>query len=242
MRLSLLTFDAKDTVIQLTRGQGQLYAQISRNVTGVTISREDEEKLNEAFTPSFLRISREYPETGLRHGISLLDFWSKVVSETFTQAHIHLPPNDLATIGKQAFNLFATKECWKVKDDADKVLKQIRKKFPTLKLGVISNGDDRLIGLLEDLGLSESLDFIIDSYTAGFSKPSRQIFDLALKKNGIRDSESALHVGDEVQNDYIGAKNAGWNSILLGCSEQVPKEHQITSLNELLNIIKPLRE
>lgn len=239
MRLSLLTFDAKDTIIQLTRGQGQLYAQVARNVTGINIAGDQEDKLNQAFTPAFVKISTEYPDTGLKHGISLVEFWSRVVSETFDQAHISLPPNDLAAIGKQAFNLFATKECWKVKDHADQVLSQIKNKFPSLKLGVISNGDDRLNGLLEDLGLSKSLDFVIDSYTAGFSKPSKQIFDLAIERTNTKDRKSALHVGDELQTDYIGAKSAGWNSILLGQCEQVPQEHQISSLSQLLNMIEP---
>ena len=139
-------------------------------------------------------------------------------------------------MGNQAFDLFATKKCWRVKDNAVDVLNEIRKKFPSLRLGVISNGDERLNGLLQDLGFGK-FDFVIDSHSVGHAKPSKEIFDEALRRVSLTDPSKAMHVGDELPKDYLGAKNAGWRAIHLGQSDQVPKDEQIEKLDQLLKII-----
>lgn len=139
-------------------------------------------------------------------------------------------------VGNQAFDQFATKKCWRVKDDAVDVLNEIRKKFPSLGLGVISNGDGRLNGLLDDLGFGK-FDFVIDSHSFGHAKPSKEIFDEALRRVSLTDASRAMHVGDEMSKDYLGAKNAGWRAIHLGESEQVPKDEQIDRISQLLEII-----
>lgn len=160
----------------------------------------------------------------------------KVVNETFSLAKIPLSEREQVTVGNQAFDLFATKKCWSVKDNAVDVLNEIRRKFPSLKLGVISNGDERLNGLLQDLGFSE-FDFVIDSHSVGYAKPDREIFDEALRRVSLTDASKAMHVGDELPKDYLGAKNAGWRAIHLGQSDQVPKDEQIDNLHQLLDVI-----
>ncbi|KAI9496926.1 HAD-like domain-containing protein [Zychaea mexicana] len=71
--------------------------------------------------------------------------------------------------------------------------------------GVISNSDERLTDVLKSLKLTDHLDFVLPSYRAGFEKPSKEIYDQALRlvKPAVAPDE-ALHVGDDINTDYRG--------------------------------------
>ncbi len=81
-------------------------------------------------------------------------------------------------------------------------------------LGVISNADGRLEGLLAETGLTEHLSVIIDSRVVGIEKPDPRIFQLALERTGV-DAEQAVYVGDFYSLDVVAARNAGLDAILL---------------------------
>ena len=50
-----------------------------------------------------------------------------------------------------------------------------------VKLGVISNWDNRLFRVLAVMGLEQYFDFVIPSYVVGVEKPDQRIFQLALQ-------------------------------------------------------------
>ncbi|KAF2644864.1 haloacid dehalogenase [Massarina eburnea CBS 473.64] len=74
----------------------------------------------------------------------------------------------------------------------------------------------------------DDISFVVLSYDVGVEKPNREMFQAAeemlketLAENGegvedtnIEDYEK-LYVGDEFKKDYVGAKSAGWHSVLL---------------------------
>ena len=71
---------------------------------------------------------------------------------------------------------------------------------------------------------NNDIDLVITSYEAGEVKPSRVIFDIAKRQAHrlmVRGGENDIgewvyvHVGDDDENDYGGAINAGWHSYLL---------------------------
>lgn len=94
----------------------------------------------------------------------------------------------------------------------------MRKK--NIVLGVISNFDQRLELILKDIQIRQYFAFVLTSYDFGKEKPSLSIFEEALKlmqyhrKEEILPQE-AMHIGDRVDNDYFGAKSAGWNALLI---------------------------
>lgn len=68
------------------------------------------------------------------------------------------------------------------------------------------------------------MDFVITSYEYGIEKPTKCIFDLALRRaneftDDIIHQDQCLHVGNDVTKDFLGAKNSGWNSALIGPRE-----------------------
>ena len=58
------------------------------------------------------------------------------------------------------------------------------------------------------LGLCEYMDFMVSSEETGLEKPSPVMFNLALKKLGVK-AEEAVYFGDSLERDIEGAANVG---------------------------------
>lgn len=107
-----------------------------------------------------------------------------------------------------------------------------------MKLAVISNWDQRLPGILEDLALAERFEVITVSSLAGVEKPAAEIFQRTLDQLGIAPNE-ALHVGDSPLEDYSGAENAGLDAVLIdrhGLFKEQPYRC-IENLQEILDLV-----
>ena len=58
-------------------------------------------------------------------------------------------------------------------------------------------------------GLEKYFDGVFVSSKVGASKPSRKIFEAALKSLGVENRAKVLMIGDSLKADILGAKNAG---------------------------------
>ena len=104
------------------------------------------------------------------------------------------------------------------------------------KLGVISNFDSRLFGLLDGFGISQFFDPIVISTHAGVAKPAGEIFTQALVTHKLK-PEEALHVGDSLHADIAGAQAAGLVPVLVdrrGDAVEAPSSLRVKNLTELL--------
>ena len=90
-------------------------------------------------------------------------------------------------------------------------LARIGEKF---RIAVISNADGGIERILSRCGIADCFETITDSGIVGFEKPRREIFDAALTAMKARADES-LYIGDVYSVDYVGARNAGMEAILL---------------------------
>ncbi len=93
----------------------------------------------------------------------------------------------------------------------------------TAKMGVVSNFfvpnyPERLLGRH---GLSDRLDFVIDSAQMGYRKPAREIFLAALERGGIaeRDAAHVTFVGDDWIADIEGPRQLGMVPVFYSGSE-----------------------
>uniref|UniRef100_UPI0039A3F8E9 SNAr1.3 (K39A) n=1 Tax=synthetic construct TaxID=32630 RepID=UPI0039A3F8E9 len=92
------------------------------------------------------------------------------------------------------------------------VLKSLKGKY---HVGDILQRDtEPATAFLDALGIKDLFDSITTSEEAGFFKPHPRIFELALKKAGVK-GEKAVYVGDNPVKDAGGSKNLGMTSILL---------------------------
>jgi putative hydrolase of the HAD superfamily len=111
-----------------------------------------------------------------------------------------------------------------------------------LPLGVVSNSDGTLEDRLREEGVMQvgpgpgvEMGVIVDSGAIGAYKPDPRIFEVALERLGIA-AENAVHVGDSVAMDVVGALAAGVTPIHLdpfGDCPGGPEHEHVRSLEEL---------
>ena len=83
-----------------------------------------------------------------------------------------------------------------------------------VRVVVASNWDALLPDVLGALGITSLLHGIVTSAQAGAPKPAAPVFRAALALAGV-EAHEALHVGDSVEDDVIGARAAGIEPILV---------------------------
>jgi FMN phosphatase YigB (HAD superfamily) len=88
-------------------------------------------------------------------------------------------------------------------------------------IGVVSNADGRIDRFLEQAGLLQYLDFVVDSGVVGIEKPDPRIFGIACQRAGVQPAE-AVHVGDFYDIDVVGARAHGVNALLLDVDDLHP--------------------
>ena len=134
----------------------------------------------------------------------------------------------------RVYERFADPDVWIVYGDVMGTLEELAAR--ELKLAVISNWDDRLIPLLERLGLTRYFDTIVASCNVGFTKPSPVIFEQALRWLKVR-PEQVLHVGDSPIEDCQGALNAGMHARLIARGRFTKAVDDLSSLREVLDLL-----
>jgi putative hydrolase of the HAD superfamily len=107
-------------------------------------------------------------------------------------------------------------------------------------LYIITNGFDEIQSTkVASGGIDKYFKKIITSELAGHKKPSREIFDYALRHEGIQPRD-AIMIGDNLLTDMAGARNAELDHVFFN-PNKVPHEEPVTfeirSLSELRNIL-----
>jgi FMN phosphatase YigB (HAD superfamily) len=164
----------------------------------------------------------------------------------------HVPPALITELDQS----FSSKEPYILYPDVQKFFLELQKykdasktrqlpwPFKRIVVGIISNSDDRVPGILQSFGLQvgsrragassniethssfgNDIDFVVLSYDVGYEKPHRRIFDAATSLlSGMPSDDGGqlnpddfekLYVGDELKKDYQGANRVGWHSVLL---------------------------
>ncbi len=118
---------------------------------------------------------------------------------------------DPEIVKEMAFEWRSARNWTRMAEGTTDVLDRLAKRY---ELGVISNSDGTMDRLLKTVGLSRYFRAIVDSGTVGHQKPSPEIFRLALDAMGAEPEES-VYVGDIYSVDYLGAKGAGMNAVLI---------------------------
>jgi len=118
------------------------------------------------------------------------------------------------------------------------VLTMLAEKY---KVALLSNTmSDQPKLLLSESGLDRYFDLIICSRDLGFRKPNPRIFKHVLEKLKVKPSE-AVHVGDSVEADMIGARDSDITGIWIKTPDQPPwKGYAISSICDLPKFLEKL--
>jgi putative hydrolase of the HAD superfamily len=135
--------------------------------------------------------------------------WRALVQETFTDL---LPPEAAGALLGELYRRFACASAWRVFDDVVPVLRDLKERG--FRLVVLSNWDERLRPLLEELELASWFERIVVSCEVGVAKPSARIFQRCAEELDLPLS-AILHVGDSRAEDLEGARQAGMRARLI---------------------------
>jgi putative hydrolase of the HAD superfamily len=230
-RFSAVFFDAANTLVHPEPPVGELYARTARKY-GVNVGAAD---VQAQFRRSWEALQVKAVDDPVRYGIGEADgrrWWHALVAETFRPLGMPCP---FDVFFNELYNLFADPGVWRVYPEVFEVLQVLRARG--LIMGVLSNWDVRLGPLLEGLGLLPYFDHVVLSAVVGWEKPHRRIFESAIELAGVPAHE-VLHVGDNYQQDVIGAQQAGIYAVWL--HRRGPQKVDcpvINSLRELVTII-----
>ncbi|KAK4570303.1 hypothetical protein LTR86_002383 [Recurvomyces mirabilis] len=244
----LLCFDAFGTLFTPKRPIPQQYGDVARSL-GLTGFTDDQ--VHSSFRAAFKAEAKKNPNFGKANGLDPTTWWTNIIHNTFHPL-INLDNNDNTTLPQdlapRLLHRFASKEGYNLTPGTIPLLQALRANPPApidkLAIGIITNSDDRVPGILTSLGLRVSpltysgdnsstipnpgeeydIDFTVLSYDVGHEKPDRRIFDAAeellrslLVAQGTEMGDwQKVYVGDEYAKDVVGAREAGWGAVLVG--------------------------
>ena len=212
-----VTFDAGGTLIEPWPSVGHVYAQIATR-HGVHVGVDE---INRRFAHAW--------KGGSNFTHSRAE-WARVVDQTFEGL---CRPAPSESFFDELYEAFARPEAWRIYDDVLPMLDHLAGRG--FKLAIISNWDERLRPLLQELRLEGYFSDIVVSHEVAFTKPSPVIFEYAARKLSLP-VEAILHVGDSIESDVQGARAAGLQALHLDRKATQMREGKIKSLRELVSM------
>jgi dihydrofolate synthase / folylpolyglutamate synthase len=209
-----VTFDVGGTLIEPWPSVGDVYGRVAER-HGIRVSPH---VLNQRFSAAW--------KAKKNFGYKKSD-WSELVDQTFAGLAA-TPPS--ASFFPELYEQFAGAAAWRIYDDVRSCLDRLRRSG--IKLGAISNWDERLRPLLRELDLDRYFDAVVVSSEAGCRKPGPEIFRAAADLLGTP-PQAILHVGDSRVEDFAGARAAGCQALLLTRGPAAAEDGVIASLDEL---------
>ena len=117
------------------------------------------------------------------------------------------------------------------------VLKELKQSY---KLAILSNSmSDQPRLFLQQQGLDTYFDLILCSGEVGVRKPDPRVFNHVLEKLGVEAGET-VHVGDSVEADMVGAKNAGITGVWIRGGNGSWPGYSVRSVCELPRLLREI--
>jgi putative hydrolase of the HAD superfamily len=195
-----ILFDAAGTLIYLPRGVGWHYREIARR-HGLEM---EEKRLATAFGEAFKGAAPR-----VSNGVSRPDddklWWRAVVRRVLAGCGPEPEEALFDRMFEELYAHFAQPGVWALYPEVERVLNALHGRY---RLAVVSNFDRRLYPVLEDLGVRRYFEAVVISSELGADKPDGRVFAAALSKLCVVPGE-AVHVGDDPEQDWRAAENAG---------------------------------
>ncbi|KAF2761264.1 haloacid dehalogenase [Pseudovirgaria hyperparasitica] len=202
-----LAFDAFGTLFAPKEPIAKQYSDIARRHG---LSGFSDEEIKSSFHTAFRRESKLHPNYGRDSGLGAQAWWENIIENTF-RPFLKDGRNIPWAVTSGLLHRFASCEGYTVFPDVLPFFSMLRgvKGSPSLSsnwpwertvVGIITNSDDRVPGILRSFGLKvasrrvgitydptiiatedDDISFTVLSYDVGFEKPQRPIFDMALR-------------------------------------------------------------
>jgi putative hydrolase of the HAD superfamily len=208
-----IVLDAVGTLIKPVPSVAEAYAEAARR-QGVELNREEvRSRFNLHFQSDEVRGSRGIHSTDEATEIWR---WRRIVTKVLPE----VPEPQRAF--HELWDHFGRADSWRCFPDVVPALRALRQDGVAVCVG--SNFDGRLRQVVRGLPeLSETMDGLIISSEVGFRKPHPSFFQAVCEHLELAPHQ-VLCVGDDVENDVLGAMRAGLSGMLLDRASQRPAD------------------
>jgi putative hydrolase of the HAD superfamily len=231
MRFAAVFFDAGETLVHPHPTFADLFARTLRT-QGFDVSAETVRERGHVIFDRFRSAARAN-DLWTTSAERSRRFWHDVYREFV--AEIGIADSDgLLDVLYATFTDLAN---YRVFEDVPPVLEQLRD--AGMVLGVVSNFEEWLERLLEQLGVRRYFAVSVVSGIEGVEKPDPRIFQLAMERAGVRPDVS-VYVGDNPEFDVDPALGAGMFPVLLDRRARFPDAPgaRITSMGQLPGLLE----
>jgi putative hydrolase of the HAD superfamily len=218
----VIFFDAVGTLIHPDPPAPAVYMAVGRRHG----SRLDSATVTARFRTAFRRQEELDFAAGLRTNEPReLTRWRAIVAEVLDDV------DDPDACFHELYTHFAQPQAWRCEPETEEVLAALAARG--YRLGLASNFDSRLCGLVEGLPQLRPIEYLVVSSLIGWRKPAREFFEVMCKTVSLP-PEQVLYVGDDPVNDYEGGRAAGLPVLLLDPHGKgaIPAELRIRRLGE----------
>ncbi len=225
-------FDFFNTLAGYDPSREDIYEQICRGM-GITIKAKDIYNTL-VHADMFMRDEELILPIEKRTADQQRAFYTQYLNMAFSGSNIEVDSSTalkiFAELKKLQWNFLVFK-------DVMPTLKDLKSRG--LVLGLISNTGKDMSQTYEKLKLDKYIDSFTNSLEAGYDKPQREIFLLAMEKCGVTPQES-IFVGDQYEIDIVGARNSNMLPLLIDRNNwftNIKDCDRITSLTEITRFL-----
>ncbi len=231
--IRLITLDLDNTLWDIEKTMVRAEKELRLHLKSVSVNAFDI-YCSETTSEIRERLLREQPE--LRS--NLTEFRKLLLGEVFFRAGNSV--QDSKMLANSAFNkFFEFRNKVVFFEGAIDVLKALSERY---KVYALTNGNADV----KMIGIDKFLSGAVSSADVGVSKPNPKIFEATLKKAG-EEASSCIHIGDDYEDDIVGANNAGIASIWLNeRGQKAPSMNLatkvVTKVKEIPHAVKMIAE
>jgi putative hydrolase of the HAD superfamily len=221
---AVVFFDAVGTLLHPEPPAPAVYEAVGRRLG----SRLDEPIIRARFRAAFRRQEElDYAGNLRTDEPREVARWRAIVREVLDDVA------DVEACFQELYTHFARADAWRCEPQTAQVLAALAEHGHVL--GIASNFDHRLRGLVENMPALRSVRYLVISSEIGWRKPAREFYT-AMCRQAASSPEQILYVGDDLINDYEGARATGMQSILFAPDEPISvlTGGCINSLSDLL--------
>jgi putative hydrolase of the HAD superfamily len=225
-----VVFDAVGTVIVPAPAVAVAYhavgARLGSRLTVAEVGKQFRSVFRSSETDQFPGCSVDSTRWATSDSVELAR-WRWIVREVFSDLNEH----EQETCFHELWDHFARSASWRCFDDVGATL--VRLARAGLRLAIASNFDGRLEAVCDSLPELAGIERRVISAKVGFRKPAPEFYAAVSRACECQPHE-ILMVGDDLENDVLAARSAGFQAIHLDRDNSSGTDDSVRSLEELV--------
>ena len=221
--IDTVLFDFVNTIAFLTPSKEDILIEYCKIENNILLSKKEVQKaylVADDLMP--------YSSVNIKTSDKKRAFYEQYNKELFKSLHV---------IESEKFYDFyhSVKKEWVLDKCVPDLLKFLKSK--KISIGIISNFDNNLNDVLENLKIKNMFDFVAISAEVGLEKPDIKFYKYVKKVYNININTS-IYVGDSYSLDYVPSKESGYNSFLIDRDNIILKNvNKLQNLNEIRKMV-----